>query len=1052
MAPAYSEDHSQTRLAAGRRQVTALSYDLVGSTRLAALFDPEDFAELQRSFHGACLKAVGRYGGHVDDIKGDGGLIFFGYPQAHEDDALRAVRAGLDIVSKCERLNEDAKVKGGTVAVRVGIATGIVVVGDFAPGNLLAQSDVIGLPPNLSFKLQKAAEPNCVLISASTHALTGSLFEYVDLGGIAIGGIDAPQHAWRVLRERPFALRFNAIHPDRMTPLVSRDDEIDLITSRWRSAGQGEGQVVLIVGEPGIGKSRLAESAKHGLAVNGEFQVTLQCSAQHANTALYPLISRLDHALELESAHDPFDKIGQLERLLSRAHINSELPLIAYLLEIPTDQRYPPLGLNPDQIKERLHRLFRRVVQRLGGPRPWLIVVEDLQWIDPSSEEMLDLLVERIRQMPGILILTSRPEYAPSWIGQPHVSVVALNRLGPEDSAKIIAHISGPRALSQDTMDTIIDEADGIPLYVEELARGAMQAPAATSLADKDNRRPSAIRIPTTLYDSLTARLDQLGAGKEIAEVGSAIGRKFPLDLASRVAALDEVTAAMNLDKLVEQGIASADREGERIVYTFKHALIQEAAYQSMLRPRRQALHRQIVVLLTSDFAGTRDAEIEVVAHHYIEAGMVNNAITCLLEAGRLAAAKSANAEAERLLKRALKLLQSSPENAERDKTELALLVSLGPVQIATAGPGAVEAQATYRRAIDLCEKLPHDPVHFTAYWGWWRTSPSFKEMHDRANRLSVLADTLADPQFQLQAHHCQWATLFMLGEQQACCVHIARGIQIYDQGDYRLHGTLYGGHDPKVCGLGERGLSMWLLGYPDQALQAAAAGIDHARSLRHAGSIGHAMDQEIMLHRYRKDPITVLDRAGKMRSLGEEQGSKDLLSKSQIFEGWARAALGDPVGGTRLLSDGLTMQRAIGTQEDFPVYFEMLAEAYIALAEYTKALALLDEAIEMADRTGLQYWSAELFRQKGVVEMLQTEAGGERFFDRAVTIAESQSARSLLLRTRICQASLLAKRGSHREAAELLGPAYGTFTEGLDTTDLREASELLERFRQASR
>jgi predicted ATPase len=350
---------------------------------------------------------------------------------------------------------------------------------------------------------------------------------------------------------------------------------------------------------------------------------------------------------------------------------------------------------------------------------------------------------------------------------------------------------------------------------------------------------------------------------------------------------------------------------------------------------------------------------------------------------------------------------------------------------------------------MQLCDKLPDAPLHFPAYWGWWRTSPTFKDMHDRANRLFLLADTLKDAQLRLQAHHCQWATLFMLGEQEACCEHIAHGIRIYDEGDYRMHGTLYGGHDPKVCGLGERGLSMWIRGYPDQALQAATAGLAHAQALQHAGSIGHAMDQEIMLHRYRQDAATVSERADLMRAFGEEQGSKDLVSKSQIFKGWAQAALGDPVAGTQLINEGLTLQRAIGTQEDFPVYFEMLAEAYGASEERIRALALLDEAIDMTDRTGLQYWSAELFRLKGMLTISQADAAS--CFDRSVAIAQSQSARSLLLRARASQASLLARNGCRGEAGELLHAAYGAFTEGFGTADLRRARDLLETLRRKS-
>jgi predicted ATPase len=645
------------------------------------------------------------------------------------------------------------------------------------------------------------------------------------------------------------------------------------------------------------------------------------------------------------------------------------------------------------------------------------------------------------------MVITFRPEFFQSWTGFAHVAARTLNRLGRRDCAALADQVTGGKTLPEQLRLEIIERTDGVPLFVEELTKTLLES---KLLEDKGDHyalagAASMVEVPATLHDSLMARLDQLGTSKEIAQVGSAIGRRFSLELARRVVDLDAMSAAANLDKLVTLGLASADKDGPQAIYTFKHALIQEAAHQSMLRTRRQAVHRRIAEVLKAEFAGTREAEPDILGHHFAEAGLLSEAIASLHEAGRLAAAKSANVEAVRLLGRALQLLHRSPQNRERDEIELALLVSLGPVRITTAGPGAAEAQETYQKAVEICDSLPRSAEHFTAYWGWWRTAVTFKAQHDRADRLFKLAETLNDAHLRLQAHHCQWATLFNLGEQRACCEHIALGIGIYDEGEYRLHGTLYGGHDPKVCALGERGLSMWLRGYPDQALQAATAGITHARSLQHTGSIGHAMDIEIMLHRYRQDAATVLHRAAALKAFAEKQASKDLVSKSQIFKGWALATLGKPKASLQLINGGLAVQRAIGTQEDFPVYFEMLAATYDALGEFDQALALLDEAIELVERTGSQYWSAEVFRKKGAL-MLRLGADDEAVdcFDRAIAIAESQSARSLLLRARTSQAGLMARQGRRKEAAELLQSVYATFTEGLDTPDLRDARTLL--------
>ena len=1028
-----------------RRQVTALAYDLVGSTQLTFQLDPEDMGSVRRSFHDVCTKAVKRYEGYINGYAGDGAMAFFGYPSAHEDDAERAVKAGLEIVAACSELNDELGPVGFEVAVRVGIATGLVVAGGFTGDQAGGNDDIVGLAPNLAHKIQSAAETNSVVISTATYELVRSLFHLKQRPPVTLKEFAEPQRVWQVLKTRQYPTRYQAGRRLMATPLVSREEELATIKRRWLSANNGEGKVVLLSGEPGIGKSRLIVAASNYLAVPQQATLIFQCSTQYSNTPLQPVIAylrRVLHMPEVQSMNTFAARISQNMRGWV-PELEWTIPYIASLMS-SSETPFPPLTeLSSEQIKKRTLAALLALIKAMARLRPILLVVEDAHWIDPSSQELLDQLVGQARDMPILMVIAFRPSYQAPWIGQPHVLLMALNRLNSQDSALMVNHVVSDQVLPKDIVYRIITMADGVPLFIEELSHAIFHR--------KDALESKSFNIPATLSDSLTARLDQLGSKREIAQIASAIGRAFPLALLLKVVPADTANVTKAVNMLVALGLASITSTSYRDIYTFRHALIQESAYRSMTRGMRQAIHRQIAEVLEKEYAGTEDATPEILAHHYEESGQLESAIRSLKEAGRLAAVKSANVEATNLLIRALKLVSKLPESIARDELELSLLVALGPLQINTSGPGGPDTRSTYENAIELGRKLPHGPYHFAAYWGWWRTAPNFKEMHERANKISTQVAILEDDQLRLQAHHCQWATLFMLGNQRACCAHIADGLQIYENGDYRSHGVLYGGHDPKVCGLGEKGLSLWLLGYPEQSLQAAHSSLTFAESLQHAGSIGHGRDIEIMVHRYRGDPTTVLNRAETMSAFAQQTGSHDLAAKARIFRGWALSWLGEADDGVRLIHKGLDSQRSIGTQEDFPVYYEMLAESYGILNKPALALELIDEAFDMANQTGLQYWSAELLRRKGELLMQHTpDAAAEAAvcFKQATAIAEAQETRSLLLRIAMSQVRHRMAGSGETEAVNTLRSVYGSFTEGFDTTDLKQAGELLREVR----
>ena len=1044
-----SRKHSPPRQHADRRQVTALAYDLVGSTKLAQKLDAEDMRALLREFHEVCTDAVEARGGRIHHYMGDGAMAFFGYPQAHEDNAERAVRAGLEIVAGCLTLDQQVRARVGSesarIVVRVGIASGPVVAGDFDGKRDLDRDDIAGWPPHLAFRLQASAEANSVVISKTTRELVGDFFDCKALGAAALSGFDEPQASWVVQRERPFALRYRAKSVSVETPLVSRDEELTIIQRRWRLASQGEGQVVLVTGEPGIGKSRLAAAAKYAIAENGDFRISLQCSPQRANTAFYPLVSRLDHALEIAPSDWPTDRLARLERLLmlGTGDVDRTAPLVMHYLSMPPTQRYPALQLSPEVVRERMQAFLIELCAGMSRRHPLLIIVEDVQWIDPTSQELLDLLVEQAVRLRILLILTFRPEYAARWVGQPHVTLLSLNRLSRRQSARIVEFVAGDLKLPATAIDAIVTKADGIPLFLEELTQAVIASPQTSDEAAVE--RPI-VRIPASLSDSLTARLDQLGAGKHLVQVGSAIGRTFPVELARKAADLAMEEADLALGKLVNLGLASVHGRAAEAVCTFKHALIQEAAYEGMLKSTRQAVHRRISELLHGEFAGTSDAVPEVLAQHYAAAGLTAEAIGKLREAAGLATERSANVEAARLLEQALALTKTLLAGNNRDQLELSLLVALGPVLITTRGPGTADVQSTYRSAIELCERLPHTPQHFSAYWGWWRIASDAGALRERADRLSALAEALGDAQLLLQAHHCQWGTLFGLGEYDACCAHIAQGLEIYETGGHD-RGALYGGHDPKVCALLEKALCLWLLGYPDKSAPFCQEGIAFASRLKHAGSVAQALDQEIIFHRFRDDAGTVLDRARAMIDFAEQQGFRELAAKGRIFRGWALSVGGECAAGIRDIDEGLAVQRSVGTLEDFPFYSEMAAQGHGLAGAPGRGIELVDEAIEIAERTGARYWLPELLRRKGELAMQDNAANAPRaleLFERAIVMGQTSNARMLVLRAATSAARVLAMQGRALEAKRGLASVYREFTEGFESADLMSAQKLL--------
>jgi predicted ATPase/class 3 adenylate cyclase len=1015
--------------------------------------DPEDLRGLVRTYQTTCATVIQRFAGHVAQFLGDGILAYFGYPTAYEDDAERAVRAGLGLVEAVARLGA-VPVAGSSIqlAVRVGIATGLVVAGEPMGTHPSEDSGIIGETPNLAARLQALAAPNSVVIAGGTHRLLGDRFVCEDLGTPELKGFARTVRVWRAVQPNETLSRFQAAHRADLTPLVGREEELEVLTQRWERARTGKGQVVLLAGEPGIGKSRIAQALCERV-LSGAGQVLLfQCSPHYASSPLYPVMTQLRRLAGFDREDSDSRRLTKIEALLARCgqSVEASAPLLAGLLSLRPDDHYAPLDLSPRRQRERTLTALQGLIEGLATERGVLLLFEDVHWIDPTSAEWLDLVVRRAAGLRVLVVVTFRPSYGPTWTSLPHVTLRMLNRLSPLEATEVVRQVAGGKSLPHEVHDQIIAKTDGIPLFIEELTKTVLESGLLHEHADRYTLQgalpPRA--IPTTLHDSLIARLDQLASGRKVAQIGSAIGRVFSYELLAAVASMTDQELQTPLGDLVKAELVFAQGTPPDATYTFKHALVQDAAYESLLLARRQALHARIVEVLETRFPDTAEVSPELLAHHCAEARMTDRALHYWLVAGQRASERSANVEAIAHLTRGLDLVSGLPDTRERRRQELQLLLALGPVMINTRGPRTREVAHAYSRALELCSQLPESPQHFAALWGSWRISEHFETKHERAEKLLALAERLGDPGLRLQAHHCLWASLFHLGQHEACGEHVDRGLSLYDAGDYRTHGSTYGGHDPKVCGMGERAFALWLLGFPDASLAASREAMAWARRLGHAGTLVHALDMKLLLHRYRRDAQTVRMQAEELIGYSDHHGFSVHEAKGRVFLGWALAELNQTERGIEYMCQGLEAQKAIGGREDFPILFAMLASTYAAAGQAQLGLDRLNEALAESQRTGLRYWMAELYRSRGEVLMIlspEHEAEAEADFQHALTVAREQHARSLELRAAISMARLAQRRGRTAAATDVLAPVYGWFREGFDTIDLAEARMLLD-------
>jgi class 3 adenylate cyclase len=705
-APATLANQAAPDSAAERRQLTVMFCDLVGSTPLSARLDPEDLRGIIGAYHRCVAETVEGFDGFVARYMGDGVLVYFGYPQAHEDDAERATRCGLALVNRVPHLDQAEELHA-----RVGIATGLVVV-----GGEVVEHDIAGDTPNLAARLQALAEPDTVVIAASTRRLTGDLFEYRDLGDIELKGIAGPVSAWQALRLSTVAGRFEALRGSALSPLVGRDEEIELLVRRWARTKAGDGQVMLVSGEPGIGKSRIVAALAERLHDESLVRLRYFCSPYHEDSALFPFVDQLSRAAGFTRDDPPAARWEKLEALLAlAAPPDEDLALLADLLSLPASDHHSLPNLSPQRKKEKTLEALVRQLEGLARRQLVLMVFEDAHWIDPTSRELLDLTVDRVRSLPVLLIMTFRPEFQPPWIGQPQVTMLALKRLDRHDRAALIEHIAGSMALPDEVIDQIADRSDGVPLFIEELTKSVLESGV------------PAVGIPTTLHDSLMARLNRLSSLRRVAQIGAAIGREFPYALLRTVARIPEDELRSALGRLVASELVFQRGTAPDAVYRFKHALVQDAAHGSLLRNVRQQLHAQIAEALEVQCPELMESQPELFAQHYAEAGFVEKSVAYWGNAGRRSAARSAMAEAAAQFQKGLDQLALLPDTRERQRKELEFRSGLGAALLIVRGFAAPETGQAYARARELWEQLgspseflqvPHGQSHYHALRG----------------------------------------------------------------------------------------------------------------------------------------------------------------------------------------------------------------------------------------------------------------------------------------------------------------------------------------------
>lgn len=1027
-----------------RRQLTVMFSDLVGFTTLSEQLDPEELRDVLGHYHSVCATVLRQFGGHIAQYLGDGLLVYFGYPAAHEDDAQRAVRAGLQIIEALSVLNEQLRPRNIRLAVRIGIHTGVVVISDLGGGDWREQL-ALGETPNVAARLQALAQPDAVLLSATTYRLCRKQFNCQALGAHALKGLSQTMEMFQVVSE---------VSPDapgpqtNASPQIGRERETATLLDGWRRAEQGVTQIIFLTGEAGIGKSHITRTVAQQVADRPHWQLELRFSPYHQTSALYPVIELVQRLLKFDRQDSLSQRLSKLDAALTQQgfQLPNARPLAALLLSLSTSD--PPLDLSPQQQKEKIFALLTLALSEAAKYQPVFLVVEDLHWADPSTLELLKVVIEGLRAARVLIVLTARPEFAWPWSRlAPLITPLTLGNLPAKYTQSMVEQVAGGKALPAEVLQQIITKTDGVPLFVEELTRMVLES----GLLREEGDHYTLIgplpplAIPSTLRDSLMARLDRLATVKEIALLASVIGREFTYELIFSVAGLPESTLIRELDRLVQAGLLYRGGIPPLATYIFKHALIQDTAYRSLLNSKRQQYHLQIAQVLEARFAELVNTQPEIVAHHYSEAGLSEQALVYWQKAGARASQRSAHAEAIQHLTRGLELLSALPSTPQRNLVELDMQTALGREIIAAKGLGAPEAILVYGRARDLCRQLGEAPPQlFPVLRGinlYYVMRADLHGAYEIAEQLLKLGQRLNDPAILVPAFHAMGVPMFYSGQFEQAQAYLQQGFQLYDREAHRGLGQLYG-FDPGVTCLCWLAWTLWYLGYPDQAVKVGEAGQALAEELKHPLSLAYALQYLSRVHQFRRDRRAAQAAAEACIKLSTDHGFPDWLAQSNIVLGWALNADGESEQGYSLLKDGLQAYQANGAQAGRPYFLGLLAEACLNNGFIDEGLQVVAEALTIVNHQGLRHYEAELHRQRGLLLLAQEPAqpqAAQASFEEALRIARDQKARSLELRAALSLSRLAAPANPD------LQRVFSWFSEGFDLPDLADVRIYIE-------
>jgi len=1018
---------------AERRQITVLFSDLVGSTALANEIDPEEMSALIRRYQDACAGAIAASDGFIAKFMGDGVLAYFGYPQAQEDAAERSVYAALAIIDSLKQLKGP---NGQALESRVGIATGIVVVGDIIGRGVAREHSIVGETPNLAARLQAVAEPNSVLVSQSTYHLLGRQFDYESLGEKSLKGFAKPVKVWRVLREAVVASRFAAGRAAKAGPFIGRVQEMGLLLDKWRLAKKGEGQAIFLSGEPGMGKSRMVDVLRERIAADSYYHLICQCSPYYTNSALHPVIRQFERSAGFTLEDSAATKLEKLEALLSATdNLNDTTAiLLAELLSIPLDGRYPPLNLSPSQRRAGTIAAIVHQLTRLAEQKPVLFVLEDAHWIDPTTQELITRVIDGIASTRVLVLVTARPEFSSPWTDRDHVTSLALSRLDKTQCNELVIGVATAYALAPAVVEDIVAKTDGVPLFIEELTK-----------AVSESATPDRAAVPATLHDSLMARLDRLGPAKEIAQVAAVIGQQFSYELLKMVSPASADQVATGVARLVDAGLAFPQNRATERSYSFKHALLRDVAYDNLLRARRQQIHQRVGRALEKHFSAVAESEPELLAYHFSQAGLADLACTYYERAGDRAADHSNFSEAGAHFNAGLAEIGKLAEGQDRSRRELAVLLKLGPALGVMHSP---EVEEVYGRAHRVAKKLSDETGLFKATWGLWdsaTTDSNLVKARDRAQELVTLGQHSTDPDLLLEAFHCRWSTAWFRGDVATALKYSREGIERYDPTRDSWMGPVFGGHDPGVCAHSCLANALCLSGILRESESCSDRALSLAETLKHPHSVALALLTGIIIHQLAGDNEAVYRLAQRLIELADKYNFPPQRAHALILSGWVRAVGQDSAAGLEQME--AEFPRAVGWGIFSRYYAMLLAEARLKFGKLSDVLSMLRWALDSVTELGIGFCVPELYRLKGVC-LLQLDSTNEKAamgsLQMALDVAKQQKATLFELKAAID----LAKAGSSLAQPESylqpLRDLCANLPEAFDAPLLAEAKRLL--------